>query len=97
MASWMKCECGHVLHTNMFAGAGVFLLMLDADYDELAGSPNEADDRELFIRSRPVYRCGPCGRLYVRWERGGAVTMYNPESTEGSQPDPNRVPPSGDS
>ena len=79
MSSWLRCDCGHVLHTNLFAGAGVFLLILDEDFDRLTEPCDTTQIDHLFARGRPVYRCTQCGRLYVQWERGGKLTMYLPE------------------
>jgi hypothetical protein len=79
MSSWLRCDCGHTLHTNLFAGAGVFMLIRDEDFDKLGESPDAAALRDLFVRSHVVYRCPQCGRLYVRWERGGEVTAYTPQ------------------
>jgi hypothetical protein len=80
VSSWLRCDCGHTLHTNLFAGAGVFMLILDEDFDRLGESPDAAALRDLVVRSRTVYRCPQCGRLYVRWGRGGEITVYTAQS-----------------
>lgn len=79
MSSWLRCVCGNLLHTNLFAGAGVFKLILDEDFNQLT-EPFDTDAvSHLFGHGRTMYRCSHCDRLYVQWERGGELTIYAPE------------------
>lgn len=86
MASWIQCDCGNQIHTNLFAGAGVYLLVRDDEYDAL---PEEADRKaldQLFIAARKVLRCSKCGRLIIQWERGADYTTYVEEQPKADKP-----------
>ena len=76
MASWIKCDCGNLIHTNLFAGANVFRLIRDDEWDALGESPHWRDVSVLFVLSREVFRCTKCARLIVFWERDGTPTIY---------------------
>jgi hypothetical protein len=93
MSSWTTCPCGAKIHTNPFAGAEVYRLVRDSDYDAV----NDPVDREalesLFFKSgKPAYRCAACGRIAVEWD-GASPVFYLPEQTvSGKGP----VPPGTD-
>jgi hypothetical protein len=76
MGSWLKCDCGHLIHTNMFCGANVYRLIRDDEFDELAENAPPEEFRNLFFSGREVFHCKNCGRLIVQWEKGGKLSVY---------------------
>lgn len=86
MASWVQCACGNRIHTNLFAGAQVYRLIKDEEYDRLE-SPGESDAASrLFLSGREVFRCAACSRLIVFWERSGEPRYYVEESVGPGEP-----------
>ncbi len=89
MGSWIKCLCGMLIHTNMFCGTPVYMLVKDSDYDALDNNEepeawNKAIDRskveDLFLhKGTPVYQCTHCGRLVVEWKQELGPMFYLPE------------------
>ena len=73
---WIKCVCGNQIHTNLFAGANVFRLNRDDEWDALGESPDWRDVSAAFVRSREVFCCAKCSRLIVFWERDGSPKYY---------------------
>ena len=87
MSSWLRCDCGGLIHTNLFAGTGVLKLILDEDFDRLAEPFDTEAVRQLFFGGVTAYRCSQCGRLYVQWGTDGKLTTYLPQP-----PDANDTP-----
>ena len=85
MSSWLRCDCGNLIHTNLFTGTGIFKLVLDEDFDRLVEPFDAEAVHDLFWHGHTVYRCRPCGRLYVQWARGGELTVYLPEPPSTTQ------------
>lgn len=87
MSSWLKCPCGHSIHTNPFAGTSVYRLILDADYDSATQQPSlETLESLFFEKGVPVYRCSHCGRIAIDWGRNADCAFYRPEAVVGSNP-----------
>lgn len=86
MSSWLECLCGERIHTNMFAGASVFRLIKDDDYDAL-DDPVDRDKLEnlFFSLGIPVYLCRSCGRLAVEWDQESGPWFYAPEERNVEQ------------
>lgn len=80
MGSWLHCLCGAKIHTNLFAGTGVYRLLKDADYDSVV-DPVDRDKLEtlFFVQGIPVYHCKACGRLVVEWDKESGPLFYVPE------------------
>ncbi len=83
MASWMRCECGNLIHTNLFSGTKVYLLIRDDEFDAL---PEPLTSREFIRAARTVLHCSRCGRLAVHWVRGGNPTVYVEEHPKPIEP-----------
>ena len=80
MASWIQCACGNRIHTNLFAGAQVYRLIQDKEYEQLE-RPNESGAAgRLFLSGHEVFRCAACSRLIVFWERSGEPRYYLEEN-----------------
>jgi hypothetical protein len=92
MGSWIRCKCGYLIHTNLFAGEDVFQLIRDSDYDSVEDPVDREKLSDLFFRKGiPVYLCKGCGRLLVEWDGQGVPGFYLPErETDLSPSDPNR-------
>lgn len=95
MASWFRCQCGELLHKNLFAEANLALVVdeafLDQDHsgktaDELVGG--------LVLKSRRLLNCGTCGRVQIIDE-----TAARPDETyvRETKSTPKRRGSSGDS
>lgn len=70
----MRCPCGTVLRDD------------DPDMDYLAISRRDFDvDADVITlrgRTRDVWRCWTCGRLWVFWEPTGEPTGYLPAADD---------------
>lgn len=85
MASWIRCACGNQIHTNLFAGAQVYRLIQDEEYDRLESSDGPDAASRLFLAGREVFRCAACSRLIVFWERSGEPMYYLEEKVGSSE------------
>jgi hypothetical protein len=86
MGSWIQCPCGQSLHTNPFAGAEVYRLIKDSEYDAVADPVGRDQLEALFMEAgRSVYRCSQCGRLAVEWDPS-RVTFYTPSAPPAPPP-----------
>jgi hypothetical protein len=86
MGSWIQCLCGSSIHTNLFAGASVFRLIKDSDYDALDCSVDRDKLENLFFTlGIPVYLCKSCGRLAVEWDHETGPWFYTPEGQDDRQ------------
>jgi hypothetical protein len=80
MGSWLRCICGGVIHTNLFAGENICRLIKDSDYDAIEDPVDREKLSDLFFnKGIPVYHCSRCGRLLVEWDEEGGPTFYLPE------------------
>jgi tetratricopeptide (TPR) repeat protein len=81
MGSWIQCKCGAAVHTNPFAGAPVYWLIRDNDYETVFEDDNGVTKAAGLFREKgiPVYRCSGCNRLIVEWEGQGTPVSYLPE------------------
>jgi hypothetical protein len=76
MGSWIKCQCGMLLHKNLFSGAGVSLLVPEAVMDE--GDEAESSAAllgRIVIGSEVVVQCQACGRVAIE-RKNGRVEFY---------------------
>lgn len=81
MSSWITCPCGNVLHRNLFAGAGVCVVVADAVLDRIDEQLPASDAVDRIIRSSDVLvRCPKCGRIAIEDKRSGAVSFYAREA-----------------
>jgi hypothetical protein len=86
MGSWITCLCGGLIHTNLFAGATVYRLISDEDYDALGDSIDRDKLESLFFdKGIPVYRCPACNRLVIQWDKEGTYLFYMPEGEKPGQ------------
>jgi tetratricopeptide (TPR) repeat protein len=81
MGSWIKCRCGAAVHTNPHAGAPVYWLIRDTDYESLLNDNIDwKKTSDIFLeKGISVYRCSECNRLIVEWEKQKAPVYYLPE------------------
>ena len=87
MGSWIKCLCGYLIHTNLFAGENVFMLIKDSDYDSVEDPVDRDKLSDLFFRKGiPVYICSRCGRLLVDLGEERGPTFYQPEGKRTETP-----------
>jgi hypothetical protein len=64
----------------MFAGASVFRLIKDDDYDAVDDPVDRGKLQDLFFSlGIPVYLCRSCGRLAVEWDQASGPRFYAPE------------------
>ncbi len=83
MGSWIECLCGCRVHTNLFAGENVWMIIKDLDYDAIEDPVDRDKLHDLFFKKGiPVYLCSGCGRLLVDWDEEGGVTFYLPEGKQ---------------
>jgi hypothetical protein len=82
MGSGIQCECGGLVHTNIFAGAHIGLVIYDDEYDQLGDVlTGEELHRELFVRFKQLLSCKQCGRLFL--EDGSRAHQYQSYLPEG--------------
>jgi len=80
MGSWIECRCGRLIHTNLFAGTGIYKLISKSDYDSFHGPIDRDMLEELFFKKgATLYRCTACGRLALEWRDDEAPFFYVPE------------------
>jgi hypothetical protein len=83
VGSWIKCKCGCDVHTNLFAGADVYQLIRDADYNAVEDPVDRDKLADLFFKKgKPVYRCSGCSRIIVEWNTEVECSFYALEKTE---------------
>lgn len=87
MSSWFKCDCGNLLHTNLFAGAELSFLVgesiLDVDFAKLSAQRL----RVQIVDCPRILRCKTCRRVYILDAAGNCLSAYNPATDEpGSRP-----------
>lgn len=79
MGSWLVCACGARLHRNLFSGAGIGIIVPEAEMDAVADAETgDAIVPRLIRASSLLIRCRACGRLAVEGP-DGAVDWYLPE------------------
>lgn len=75
MGSWLKCDCGCVLHMNLFAGANVQLLVSDAFLDrDLSERSAQHLVEEIVLKCDRLLKCTGCERLYFVDKHGTGET-----------------------
>jgi hypothetical protein len=77
MGSWIKCCCGSLLHTNLFAGSGVAFVIPEQLMDTEFSSVDELKDAIILRESRKLLACKNCGRILIENEEG--YQSYVPE------------------
>jgi hypothetical protein len=79
MGSWIKCECGERLHMNLFAGAGLRLLIREEllDRDFAGVTARQLVDELVVTAAETVVTCTACGRLHIE-ARDGSIRAYLP-------------------
>ena len=79
MASSIKCECGQLIGTNMFAGADVSLVVSDSFLDSLPEPRTERDLEAHMLRRAPhLFRCSFCGRIAIENPEDNSIAFYVP-------------------
>lgn len=80
MASWIRCPCGGLIHTNLCCGANVRLVISDTELDDM---PEQADERgvawQVMSRSGRLYTCRHCRRIAIE-DRDLNITFYSQDS-----------------
>ncbi len=77
MSSWITCPCGNQLHRNLFAGAGVAVIVPDTVLDRIDEQLPASDAVDRIIRSSDILvRCPKCGRIAIEDKKTGAVSFY---------------------
>jgi hypothetical protein len=81
MSSWLKCTCGKTLHTNLFAGAPLSILVPEAALNrDLGVATATALVAELVLAHPHVIECKACRRLHVRDQQDKSLyRAYVPE------------------
>jgi hypothetical protein len=80
MSSWVRCSCGSSLHRNLFAGAGVHVVVEDSVLDALPDEGTSSDCVSAILRqSELLLRCRECGRIAII-DQSGTITIYSPEA-----------------
>lgn len=75
MSSWLTCDCGRLIHKNLFSGAKL-RLAIDEEFLDRDFKDRSAEDLipELILNSDLVLSCQGCGRLYLVDESGSRPT-----------------------
>jgi hypothetical protein len=60
----------------LFAGAGVYKLIRDDEYDALPAAADIDAFGRLFASARSVLHCANCRRLVVFWDRNHDPSIY---------------------
>ncbi len=82
MSSWITCPCGNPLHRNLFAGAGVCVVVEDAVLDRVDEQLPASDAVDRILRSSDILlRCPKCGRIVIEEKKSGAISVYARERT----------------
>ncbi len=83
MSSWVRCKCGQLVHTNMFCGTGISLIV-EEDYldEERPGKSAEDLVSEMVITRTRLLVCNNCNRIIVLDDRNGIIKFYAPETDD---------------
>lgn len=66
MSSWLRCRCGNLVHTNLFCGTGISVLVGEERLDEeRTGQSAEEFISEMIQSCNQLLHCRNCGRLIV--------------------------------
>jgi hypothetical protein len=80
MSSWVKCKCEQLVHTNLFCGTGISLIVEEDFLDE--ERPNmSAEDfiSELVVTRNRLLQCQNCSRIIVLDEHKNEIKYYKLE------------------
>lgn len=79
MSSWYLCECGQQIHKNLFAEAGVKLVIEDTVLDQFDDQKSASQLAEEIVRRSSVFiECAICGRIAI-FRKNGETESYSKE------------------
>ena len=86
MSSWIRCKCGALVHTNLFSGANIGLIVTDTFLDTLPGdiSRDEAIGRLAVGAETSFIRCKACPRVFVL-HSDGTLEIFAPDPVSESE------------
>ena len=88
MGSWVICLCGNRLHTNLFSGAGISLVVPEAWADQgFEGMDADRIIDSLILASGIQIHCPRCSRMLLVNDGDGSrrVRFYSPEESDASE------------
>ncbi len=80
MGSWVRCKCDELVHTNMFCGTGISLIV-EEDYLEEERPTKTAEDfiSELVVARNRLLECSNCSRIIILDEKNNDTKFYKLE------------------
>lgn len=80
MSSWVRCKCDQLVHTNMFCGTGISLIV-EEDYLDEERRDKSAEDliTEMLVTRNRLLECKNCNRVIILDDRNGVTKFYAPE------------------
>ena len=76
MSSWIKCTCGKLNHTNLFADEKLCLIVEDDLLNRLSDRKPAEDAISTMVTSSDIFvRCS-CGRIAIEDKKSAEITIY---------------------
>jgi hypothetical protein len=83
MGSWIRCKCNQSVHTNLFCGTGISLLVTE-DFLDVERPNTSAEDltSAIVLNSEILLKCDNCGRIILLKETKDAseVRFFSPDN-----------------
>lgn len=80
MGSWVRCKCEGLVHTNIFCGTDISLIVEEDFLDE--ERPNKSTEEfiaELVVTRNRLLICSNCKRIIIFDEKNNQKTYYKLE------------------
>ena len=77
MGSWIKCQCGELVHKNMFCGTDVSLVV-EEDYldEERPDLSAEEFISGMVVTRKRLLECKNCNRIIILDEKNDTTKYY---------------------
>jgi hypothetical protein len=81
MGSWLTCQCGGLIHKNLFCGTGISIAVTEAFLDQDFQDTSAQDlVSQMILQMDLLLKCKTCGRLVVLNEKEtGKLEFYRKE------------------
>ena len=81
MGSWLTCQCGNLIHKNLFCGTGISIAVTE-DFlnQECQNIPAQDLISQMILQMDWLLQCKTCGRLIILNEKeNGKLEFYRKE------------------
>ena len=81
MGSWLTCQCGSLIHKNLFCGTGISIAVTEDFLDQDCQNTLAQDlISQMILQMDWLLKCKTCGRLVILNEKeNGKLEFYRKE------------------